>query len=279
MSIHELTAAMKPPKQPLETGSAERWREIQEKLGTQLPGDFRDFGLTYGTGRILDQGIAIFNPFAAIFWQWMEEQISVWRDLKASEGDSEVPFEVFPGSPGLLPWGLDADGSGLFWLTEGNPDHWPIVVRGRNTEFKRFDMSLTSFLANVFTREIVPAVIWPRLRKKRTNPVFTPEAFEVKPREDPLARMSVYQHYMANGMRAGFWIEHPNWEGEDVGVFVKSVNGQAEGALKGKPPYYGEGSVIVDRFVKGELEKQDEDVCMTSKQFRIVGPPAWWTGR
>src|SRR5688572_26417007 len=112
MAIDELTAVVKPPKDPLEAGPAERWNSVQEQMGIKLPTDLRDFGLSYGTGKFSEQGIVVFNPFAAGFPHQVEETLLPWRSLKAGEGDDEVPFAIFPETPGLLCWGTDENGAG-----------------------------------------------------------------------------------------------------------------------------------------------------------------------
>lgn len=276
MSIDELVAVVKPPAQPLEAGPVECWNEIQEKLGTKLPDDLRDFGLTYGTGSFSKLGIRVFNPFAAVFLQWIEEEVGAWRDLKAAEGEEEIPFGVFPESPGLLPWGKDNNGNGLFWLAEGNPEQWPIIVRGEPPKYARFELPLTSFLAQAFTGALVPKVIWSRVFKKGTKQKFEPEKIELR---DKSHQRTVYQLYMDNGMRAGFWIQHFTWDGLDAAAQVRSVNGQTEGPLKEKPPKYGDGPVTIDYYRdKKPIAKDHVLGNAGDPNFRIVEKPDWCMG-
>ena len=50
MAIQELSAVVKPPPKPLETGGRTEWRAIEEQLETGLPRDYREYVLSYGTG-------------------------------------------------------------------------------------------------------------------------------------------------------------------------------------------------------------------------------------
>jgi hypothetical protein len=83
-----------------------------------------------------------------------EEKCNIFRGVKAV-ADELVPYDIFPTTPGLFPWGGDNNGSTLFWLTECTAPEWPIfVAAARDDYFQRFDMSVTSFLTGCFTRTI-----------------------------------------------------------------------------------------------------------------------------
>lgn len=65
--------------------------------------------------------------------------------------------------------------------------------------------------------------------------------------------MNVYQMYIANGNKAGFWIKRDSWS--NYKAFVTSVQGKTEGKLKGNHPYYNNCVVRADvyNFRTGEL--------------------------
>lgn len=276
MAIEDLMAVVPAPAHPLETGTVGQWRQIQKDLGIRLPKDFRDFGQRYGTGRFTELGITVFNPFAAVFREWLDESLAVWRTLKAGEGDEEVPYDVFPVQPGLLVWGADEGGAGLFWLTIGEPDRWPIMLRGHeSTEFHRIELSLSTFLAKVMRQEIsVPDVWSKRMFAKRNALVFQPLA--LRPR---LAGKSVYQLYAENGNSAGFWVAHPNWEGQSTEVLVKRIDGKTKGPLRGEAPDYGMATVLTDIYENGAIYECDAELTIAfDLNFRKVDAPTWWTG-
>ena len=37
-------------------------------------------------------------------------------------------YDSYPASGGLLPWAYTENGDELYWLTNGHPDEWGIVV-------------------------------------------------------------------------------------------------------------------------------------------------------
>jgi hypothetical protein len=98
----------------------------------------------------------VYNPFASDYLDRVRMVGDCYRDLKAAEGDEFIPYGIFPTSPGLLAWGDEVNGNVLFWLTEGEPDAWPVVLFSRHDgSFERWDMPMTAFLAKVFSGEMV----------------------------------------------------------------------------------------------------------------------------
>ena len=266
MAITELTDLIPPPPDPVEAGSEELWDEIQQDLGLPLPDDLRDFGFAYGTGKFVEQGILVFNPFAAVYRNWLNESVSAWQSLRDGEGDAEVPFDLFPSTPGLLPWGSDEGGAGLFWLTEGTPDNWPILVRGHEkAAFHRYEMELTTFISKVMKREILLKDLWlEEIFEDASRLVFQPSvlAVEAEPRK------TVYQLYAMNDNRVGFWIQHENWEGSGTEAFVKSIDGKTQG------PLIGDGKVLADIYENGVLYEEDFELHIAGDAgFLLRKPP------
>jgi hypothetical protein len=56
------------------------------------------------------------------------------------------PFPTFPEPGGLLPLGVDLNGGRSFWLMEGEPDNWPLILYPDWSEIERHDMPLVDFL-------------------------------------------------------------------------------------------------------------------------------------
>jgi len=232
MAINELSAIVRPPTDPVEAGPESLWDEIQQDLGILLPNDLRDFGLAYGTGSFVEQGIFIFNPFSRSYRKSLDENLFAWKSLRDGEGDREVPFELYPNTPGLLPWGCDDQGAGLFWITEGLADDWPILVRGHEDPvFQRFEMDVTTFISRVMKREILLPTFWPEeIFEDASRLVFQSLAAADEAEAEP--RKTVYQFYELNGNQAGFWLKHQNWEGKSEGVgteiHITSIDGKTQ---------------------------------------------------
>jgi hypothetical protein len=164
VSLAELLQVVTPPEHPLETGDAARWTEVERRLGTRLPEDYRDFGLRYGSGYFDDPGrlmVYVWNPFSP---RYVQEVECCCEHLRKDRGDlpkePNLPYGVFPHQPGWLPWGNDIDGSLLCWLTEGAPDDWPVILLSpERTSFQQLPLPLTTFLARVFSRQL-RTILW-----------------------------------------------------------------------------------------------------------------------
>jgi SMI1 / KNR4 family (SUKH-1) len=149
VAIEELIHVVPPPSNPIDSGSESRITEIENRLGVSLPKDILEFASRYGTGRFSDT-LTIINPFSPGYFELINEVSTCYRDLKRDEGDECIPYEVYPSHPGLLVCGHEVNGHILFWLTEGEPDQWPLILMAVDFEFERLNVSLTTFLTHVF---------------------------------------------------------------------------------------------------------------------------------
>jgi hypothetical protein len=177
MPIHDLTSLVEPPTTPREVPKRSDWKRAEKYFGTALPQDYQEFVTTYGTG-VLGHFLVVCNPFSQdkgfALPEFVDRVCKNLKDLKNTEGDSQVPFGIFPERPGLFPWGGDENGNGLYWLTEGEPDAWPCVLgEGRGPRWERYEMTMTAFLAGVFRGEIRPK-FWPRGFPSKRDQVFEP---------------------------------------------------------------------------------------------------------
>lgn len=92
---------------------------------------------------------------------------------------------------------------------------------------------------------------------------------------------NVFQMYMNNGWKAGFWIRRENWV--NTVAFVKLVGGLETGVLPGEPPYFsqpgkGRPKVICDVFdaTTGELMDENSEVsCPNTYSYRVIECPSW----
>jgi hypothetical protein len=169
MAIAELLRAVPPPVRPVEPGDAVQWGEIQETLGIRLPGDYHDFGLRYGSGYFEDSGrliVTVWNPFQIDYPRAVKAACRDLRGVRHLRGvrtlpeEGNNPYGVFPDQPGWLPWGNDIDGNFLCWLTEGEPESWPIILYAPDRcGFQQLRLPMTTFLAKAFTRQL-QLILW-----------------------------------------------------------------------------------------------------------------------
>jgi hypothetical protein len=151
MAIEELLRVATPPANPVEPGDAARWEDVQRALGIPLPPDYRDFGTLYGTGHFPEMGnLTIANPFAVGFLPGVQADCASLRGIRGLKTGRNVPYGVFPDQPGWFPLGGDSHGFTLYWVTEGQPTDWPILLaKLHRGAFQQIKMSLTSFLARL----------------------------------------------------------------------------------------------------------------------------------
>lgn len=83
---------------------------------------------------------------------------------------------------------------------------------------------------------------------------------------------NVFQMYIANGRKPGFWLRRTTWA--NTCAQVTSV-----GELKGPPPYYGNPKVFADFYdlSSGELKESRARIpaAGTYKTWRQIDPPDW----
>lgn len=166
------------PTSPMEVTASDTWTDVEVSLRQNLPSDFKEFVRSYGTGCI-DNFLWVFNPFSANphlnLLHQLEPRLNAEREIR-DKFPHLVPFALFPERGGLLPFGASDNGDVLFWLTEGVPDQWAVVVcESRGDEYSRFNCTMTEFLAGILNRTLKCEVFpndFPSLR-----PQFEPRVF------------------------------------------------------------------------------------------------------
>jgi hypothetical protein len=98
--------------------------------------------------------IEIWNPFSEGFVKRVTEWADTIRDIQAAEGTGYIPFDIYPSRPGLLMFGKGDNRQLLFWLTDGEPDDWPVLLWPPERRFLRFNMPLTAFFFRLLSGKI-----------------------------------------------------------------------------------------------------------------------------
>jgi hypothetical protein len=148
MSIEQLKRVLQPPPNPREVPRLSDWLELEDALGCSLPDDYRRFIEVYGTGRIAEF-LSIFNPFSAHRYLNLREQLRIQAQvLEELESFGEVlPYKIHPVPGGVFPFGATDNGDVMFWVCDGIPDNWHVVVNAsRSPDWERFDEDMTAFL-------------------------------------------------------------------------------------------------------------------------------------
>jgi hypothetical protein len=163
MSLQTLAQIVTPPTDPVDSGSVDEWLAIEEKLGTPLPTDYKEYINTYGTGTI-GSFLWPYNPFSnnenLNLITRIEQDLSALRQIKDEFGEEEVPYPLYPETGGLLSWAISDNGDVLYWLTQGNREDWRIVINeSRGPWFEQFEESTTSFLTKLASGDLVTEIL------------------------------------------------------------------------------------------------------------------------
>lgn len=156
MSLLKLKEIIPGPAKPLGVSDKEELIATQEGLGVTLPRDYIEFIQSYGSG-CLGDFYHVWNPFNSK--QFLKDVDDIcWheRDFKRMYPES-VPYEIYPNTPGFLPWGADDNGNYYGWLTKGKPNEWKVVtneVRGDGYELHH--IGFLDYFLEIFSGKIEP---------------------------------------------------------------------------------------------------------------------------
>ncbi|WP_041741179.1 SMI1/KNR4 family protein [Collimonas fungivorans] len=155
MTIKELTAMLQPPEFPIEAPPPGGWLEVERRLKTALPQDYKDYVEIFGSGTV-SNFLWILNPFSANpnlnLEQQLKTQTDVLKDLRNYGED--VPYRCFPQAGGIFPFALSDNGDVLHWLTNGLPAERTVVVNeARGPEWQHFDLSMADFVTGVLAKK------------------------------------------------------------------------------------------------------------------------------
>ena len=151
--IDALLNVVPPPDHPFEAYAAP-WEQIEQAIGTVLPQDYKEFVRQYGCGYFM-KFLKIYVPVSEYKYRRIIPHI---RDIEYYIGPIEGSgYVCWPNPGGLIPFGQTDNGDRLFWLAQGAPDDWPVIVWDRGDQkFERFDCDMTTFLAGLASDEILP---------------------------------------------------------------------------------------------------------------------------
>lgn len=159
MSIEQLHQILTPPLSPVEGGTSSdndmvTWSDIEKQLGTKLPGDYKSFIRTFGTGSI-GSFLWVFNPFSKNphlnLLNQRKAQLDNLRILHDQYG-IECPYPLNAEDGGLLPWGITDNGDTLFWKSQNNSEQWSVVLHeARGPDYEEYAINMTTFLYDLIT--------------------------------------------------------------------------------------------------------------------------------
>lgn len=144
-----------PPNPKFALGS---WEELFAELDTKLPADYVALIDAYGSiafSEWLGVGDPRRDKWGATMVTDARETGDLYRSFR-SQSPEEYPFAAWPEPGGFLPWGGSIDGDYLGWLTEGDPELWPVAVWPRHSDDHRIiNLTMTEVLAGWFSGDLV----------------------------------------------------------------------------------------------------------------------------
>jgi len=160
MSIDRLIAVVRPPARGIEFADPAFRDDIERKLGVGLPSDYWEMIRAYGIGRFVVEDkvvLEVENASSSFFFDSLGRNTDFLLQMK-NENEEQVPFGVYPERPGLFQWGHDDNGFNYCWLTKGDANNWPIeITNSRDVSFQEVKLSLTDFLADLFSHRFASA--------------------------------------------------------------------------------------------------------------------------
>ena len=160
--VEQLTRIVPPPAER----GPRAWPEVEARLGTALPEDFKDLVDTYGGG-VFDETIWVLEPDCADrdydLLAMKEERAEVLARLWEI-GPEPRPVQLEAAGAGLLPFAyIEGTGAYLYWLTskDGRPEDWTVLANaGRGPEWEHHPVQSTQFILSVITGEIHSEILY-----------------------------------------------------------------------------------------------------------------------
>jgi hypothetical protein len=164
MSLGRLRAVLPPPSRPNETGGGASWSEIERRIGTALPADYKAFIAVYGTGRV-DDFLVILNPFTANpYIDLVDHALNDPEGLAGLRRDHPglYRFDRYPAPGGLMPFGVADNGDVFYWKTAGPAEGWTVVVcEARGPDCDEIALSMSDAVAALLIRTVRTRVLPP----------------------------------------------------------------------------------------------------------------------
>ncbi|MFE0024919.1 hypothetical protein [Amycolatopsis sp. NPDC059021] len=132
------------------------WRTVEERLGLRLPSDYKSVADRY-PAMFVNEFLRITHPActAANMNLLAEslERTNATRELTLEFPDMHV-YSVYPDPGGILCWGNTVNSDQCYWLTEGDPDEWCVVVGEEKGFCWTYDGNFSSFLLAAFSGDL-----------------------------------------------------------------------------------------------------------------------------
>ncbi|ONK11504.1 SMI1/KNR4 family protein [Streptomyces sp. MP131-18] len=111
------------------------WPALFDRLGTRLPADYLALMSRYGAGCWMGW-LRFLTPLRTGedgFVRHVAQTLNGYRTLREHDPQGHR-LPLWPAAGGFLPFANSIDGDQFGWLTEGDPDGWPLTVWPRHAD-------------------------------------------------------------------------------------------------------------------------------------------------
>lgn len=160
----DLTKIVPPPGHPEFNGRPEDWGDVERTLGMELPDDYKKLVNIYGTGGFFEfiYPLTPFAPNAAfnLLSRDTYRLLSAYEEGRNEYPQYSPPFHAYPHETGLFPWATTANGDTLFWLRDGGPNDWTVVLCDSkfSERHDHFKLNASDFLTQLALGQIESTV-------------------------------------------------------------------------------------------------------------------------
>ncbi|WP_160169777.1 SMI1/KNR4 family protein [Amycolatopsis rifamycinica] len=124
------------------------WAAVERQLGVGLPADYKAFADAY-PALFINEYLRVCHPSCSDAQRnlLLDAQVRTrsLRELTAEFPEMHV-YPVYPAPGGLLCWGNNTSREQCYWLTEGHPDDWRVVIGEQEDYCWLFDGNFCDFL-------------------------------------------------------------------------------------------------------------------------------------
>lgn len=130
------------------------WSELEERLGSPLPADFKQFCEAFGRGGFCDE-LFVHSTDGGASLEVLDELAQLRHLVESVPFVNFDPYELYGArESGVIPWGRVTAGHSFYWLAgPGDPDEWPIMLNAETGEWERFDLSMSEFVFRMLTEK------------------------------------------------------------------------------------------------------------------------------
>lgn len=129
------------------------WADIERRVGVTFPADYKELCEVFGEGEF-DTWLWIFSSGGGSM-HFLPDNLKRLRGDAAFHARYFLPYTVFDGTSGLIPWASTEQGDNLYWDVQG-PSGWEIIAAADEKPWHRLRMSTAEAVYRMLTESDFP---------------------------------------------------------------------------------------------------------------------------